>query len=188
MELILLPNIATLDDSGISVTQSSETKIPCVTNALQFASFPSSCACRRITRLRPNLDLLHYIQSYATVYGRTDSIQHNEHCLSNHVLKPRSVGCHAGRQSCLWTAPTARASCLENSWFHLLQLSSMPWAPGWWLPSGLCRPSTPAHSTRRSPEAWGPDSLVTRPPAWRSPGRPVPETIRCRMTWFHWFC
>ena len=58
MELILLPNIATLDDSGMSVTQLSEIKIPCDTNALQFVSFPSSCACRRITRLRPNLVLI----------------------------------------------------------------------------------------------------------------------------------
>ena len=45
-----------------------------------------------------------------------------EHCLSNHDLKLRSVGCHAGLQS-FGDGPTARASCLWKNWLHLLQLS-----------------------------------------------------------------
>ena len=96
----------------------------------------------------------------------------------------------AATQACsrLGTAPTARASCLWNNWFHLLQLSAMPWARRWCLSSGLCRPSALAHYTRRSPEAWGPDSLVTRPPAWWRPGRPTLEAIWYRMNWFYCFC
>ena len=62
-----------------------------------------------------------------------------EYCLSNHALKPSSVGCHAGLNglivlSRLGTATTARAT-LRNNWLHLLQPCREPLDDGYLLPS-----------------------------------------------------
>ena len=75
--------------------------------------------------------------------------------------------CCPGELSVVLCGYLWRTVCgLWNNWFPLLQLSALRWAPRWWLSSGLRRPSAPAYSTRRSPEARGLDSLVTGPPAW----------------------
>ena len=49
MELSMLPNLGTINDSRISVAKWSEMKILSFANALQSVSSPSSCACRRST-------------------------------------------------------------------------------------------------------------------------------------------
>ena len=114
----------------------------------------------------------------------TEQITHNitEHCLSNHVLEPSSVGCHSGIHS-----PGDGSYCSGN--LSLKQLLPFAAAIGpalspsmmfifWPLQTFRSRPP-PDHSTP-SPEAWGPDSSVTRTPAWCRPGRPALETIRYR--------
>ena len=56
----------------------------------------------------------------------------------------------------LGMVPTARARCLRNNWFNLLQLPALSWARGRCFSSGPCRPFAPAHFTRGSPEGWLP--------------------------------
>ena len=89
----------------------------------------------------------------------TEQMTHNvtEHCLSNHVLKPRSMGCHAGLQSLGdYSSFSCKLSVKQLAPFAAVSFE--PWASRWCISSGLCRPSDLSHFTRRSPEAWGLDS------------------------------